>query len=121
MPFYEYRCEDCGHQLEVLQKISDPLLKTCPACGADALRKLVSASAFVLKGSGWYVTDFRDKDKAKNKGEKAADKSGDKPAAETKSSGDGAAKSDSAGEKSKEKSTGSSSKDTKPAKKAANE
>lgn len=118
VPFYEYRCDDCGHQLEALQKISDAPLKTCPECGAGALKKLVSASAFVLKGGGWYVTDFRDK-QPKGKGDKAAEKTGDKTAGEAKS-GDAAAKSDSSGEKSKEKTT-STSKDTGPAKKAANE
>ena len=59
MPIYSYRCEQCGHQQDVLQKMSDPLLVTCPACGADAYRKQVTAAGFQLKGSGWYVTDFR--------------------------------------------------------------
>lgn len=61
MPIYEYRCGECGHELEALQKISDPKLTTCPECGKETLSKLVSAAAFVLKGSGWYATDFRDK------------------------------------------------------------
>jgi len=60
MPIYAYRCEACGHAKDVLQKISDPLLSVCPACGADAFRKQVTAAGFQLKGSGWYVTDFRD-------------------------------------------------------------
>jgi putative FmdB family regulatory protein len=59
MPIYEYRCKECKHDVEVLQKLSDPPLVTCPACGKDALQKLVSAAGFQLKGSGWYVTDFR--------------------------------------------------------------
>jgi len=59
MPIYEYRCKECAHDVEVLQKLSDPPLVTCPACGKDALQKLVSAAGFQLKGSGWYVTDFR--------------------------------------------------------------
>lgn len=59
MPIYAYRCEACGHAKDVLQKMSDPLLTTCPACGADAFRKQVTAAGFQLKGSGWYVTDFR--------------------------------------------------------------
>ncbi len=59
MPIYAYRCEACGHAQDVLQKISDPLLSTCPACGAEAYRKQVTAAGFQLKGSGWYVTDFR--------------------------------------------------------------
>jgi putative FmdB family regulatory protein len=59
MPIYEYQCGACGHMLETLQKISDPPLTTCPACGAEALKKLISASAFRLKGGGWYETDFK--------------------------------------------------------------
>lgn len=61
MPIYEYKCDDCGHRLEKLQKISDDPVITCPACGNDSLRKLVSAAAFKLKGTGWYETDFKDK------------------------------------------------------------
>ena len=56
MPIYEYRCGACGHELEVLQKLSDEPLSVCPACEASALTKLVSAAGFQLKGSGWYVT-----------------------------------------------------------------
>jgi len=59
MPIYAYRCEACGHAKDVLQKISDPVLTVCPNCGADAFRKQVTAAGFQLKGSGWYVTDFR--------------------------------------------------------------
>ena len=59
MPIYAYRCEACGHAKDVLQKISDPLLTVCPACGAEAFKKQVTAAGFQLKGSGWYVTDFR--------------------------------------------------------------
>jgi putative FmdB family regulatory protein len=59
MPIYAYRCESCGHAKDVLQKISDAPLTTCPQCGADAFRKQVTAAGFQLKGSGWYVTDFR--------------------------------------------------------------
>ena len=59
MPIYEYQCEACGHILETLQKISDAPLTKCPECGEDALKKLVSASAFRLKGGGWYETDFK--------------------------------------------------------------
>ena len=58
MPIYEYRCSACGHELEALQKISEPRLVTCPECSKDALTKLVSAAGFHLKGSGWYVTDY---------------------------------------------------------------
>lgn len=59
MPFYEYRCEQCNHELEVLQKISDPPLVDCPACTQPTLKKLVSTAGFRLKGSGWYETDFK--------------------------------------------------------------
>ena len=59
MPIYAYRCQTCGHAKDVLQKMSDPVLTTCPACGAEAFQKQVTAAGFQLKGSGWYVTDFR--------------------------------------------------------------
>ena len=59
MPIYAYRCAACGHSRDVLQKISDPVLTVCPACGADQFQKQVTAAGFQLKGSGWYVTDFR--------------------------------------------------------------
>ena len=59
MPIYAYQCESCGHAQDVLQKISDPLLTVCPACGAATYEKQVRAAGFQLKGSGWYVTDFR--------------------------------------------------------------
>jgi putative FmdB family regulatory protein len=59
MPIYAYRCGSCGHAKDVLQKMSDPLLTTCPACGAEAFSKQVTAAGFQLKGSGWYATDFR--------------------------------------------------------------
>lgn len=59
MPIYEYRCASCGHELEALQKLSEAPLTECPACHKPDLRKLVSAAGFQLKGSGWYVTDFR--------------------------------------------------------------
>lgn len=59
MPFYEYRCAECGHELEAMQKMSDSPLTDCPECGKAALVKLVSAAGFQLKGSGWYATDFK--------------------------------------------------------------
>ncbi len=59
MPLYEYRCQSCGKSTEILQKMSDPPKTLCPHCGQEALTKLVSAAGFQLKGSGWYVTDFR--------------------------------------------------------------
>ncbi|MGB7183594.1 MAG: zinc ribbon domain-containing protein, partial [Burkholderiaceae bacterium] len=65
MPIYGYRCSSCGHQKDVLQKISDPVLTTCPSCGQEDFSKQVSAPNFQLKGTGWYVTDFRDGNKGK--------------------------------------------------------
>lgn len=59
MPIYAYRCSDCGHAKDVLQKMSDPLLRSCPACGAETFVKQVTAAGFQLKGSGWYATDFK--------------------------------------------------------------
>ena len=59
MPIYAYRCGACGHAKDVLQKMSDAPLTTCPACGAEAFSKQVTAAGFQLKGSGWYATDFR--------------------------------------------------------------
>ena len=58
MPIYEYRCDACQYTLDALQKITDTPLKTCPACGQENLSKLMSASAFHLKGQGWYKTDY---------------------------------------------------------------
>jgi len=90
MPIYAYRCADCGHELDALQKISDSPLTDCPACGAVALEKQITAAAFRLKGSGWYETDFKsDKDKRKNlhqDGESTKDKDSktDKPKETTK-------------------------------------
>lgn len=59
MPIYAYKCESCGHAKDVLQKISDAPLTVCPQCGEPAFKKQVTAAGFQLKGSGWYVTDFR--------------------------------------------------------------
>jgi putative FmdB family regulatory protein len=73
MPIYAYRCSSCGHAQDVLRKISDPPLNVCPACGAATFVKQVTAAGFQLKGSGWYVTDFRDK-KAAKPGADGADK-----------------------------------------------
>ena len=61
MPIYEYACKECDHVLDALQKLSDDPLVHCPSCGKPSLRKLLSAPRFRLKGSGWYETDFKDK------------------------------------------------------------
>jgi len=75
MPIYAYCCAECGHAKDVLQKLSDPALTTCPACGAEAFSKQVTAAGFQLKGSGWYATDFRDGNKPAppDKGDKAGE------------------------------------------------
>jgi len=65
MPIYAYRCTTCGHAKDVLQKMSDPLLTVCPSCGASTFAKQVTAAGFQLKGSGWYVTDFKGDPSAK--------------------------------------------------------
>jgi putative FmdB family regulatory protein len=85
MPIYAYKCGSCGHAKDVLQKVSDAPLTACPACGADAFSKQITAAGFQLKGSGWYVTDFR----GGNSGGGAA-KSAEGNSSEAKS--DGAAK-----------------------------
>ena len=59
MPIYAYKCESCGHTKDVLQKMSDAPLTDCPQCGAATFKKQLTAAGFQLKGSGWYVTDFR--------------------------------------------------------------
>ncbi len=64
MPIYEYECKSCGKHLEVWQKITEPPLKTCPECGGE-LVKLISQTSFILKGTGWYVTDYARKEKEK--------------------------------------------------------
>ncbi|MES9858326.1 MAG: FmdB family zinc ribbon protein [Sedimenticola sp.] len=66
MPIYEYSCEACGHAMESLQKMSDAPLTDCPECGKPKLKKLISAAAFRLKGSGWYETDFKSGGDKKN-------------------------------------------------------
>jgi putative FmdB family regulatory protein len=87
MPIYAYRCADCGHAQDVLQKLSDPVLTVCPSCGAQAYQKQLTAAGFQLKGSGWYVTDFRGGNTGAPKKE---GESPDAPAADAKA-GEGAA------------------------------
>ena len=98
MPIYEYRCTACGAELEKLRKISDPPLVECPECGKETLVKLVSASSFRLKGSGWYETDFKTGKKKNGAGdaggESASDAAAGAAAGEAKPAGkDGAARS----------------------------
>lgn len=66
MPIYEYECARCGHRLEAIQKVTDARLADCPACGEVALKRLISAAGFQLKGSGWYATDFKNSGKKKD-------------------------------------------------------
>jgi putative FmdB family regulatory protein len=73
MPIYEYRCGSCGFEKEYLQKVSDAPVAACPACGSDAFNKLISAAGFQLKGSGWYVTDFKNKNDGQPKPKADAD------------------------------------------------
>ena len=82
MPIYAYRCERCGHAKDVLQKVSDPVLTVCPACSEPTFRKQVTAAGFQLKGSGWYVTDFRGDKQAAKPAESGAE--GDAKPAESK-------------------------------------
>ncbi len=86
MPFYEYQCTACAHRLEALQKIVDAPLLYCPECGEASLKKLISKSAFRLKGAGWYATDFKNsgaqEDRARKKdGGKDGGNDGDKDGA----------------------------------------
>ena len=107
MPIYEYRCSACGHDLEALQKMTDAPLRKCPECGKAQLKRLVSASQFRLKGSGWYETDFKNKSETKRNlvehagtdSSEAADKSTDTKAKDEASKAVDAAKSGDATEK----------------------
>ena len=88
MPIYEYVCNECGHDFEALQKMSDAPLRDCPACEKNALKKKISAPGFRLSGSGWYETDFKSGNQKnllkgdsadKNTSDKSSDKSSAKP------------------------------------------
>ena len=106
MPIYEYRCSACGHHLEALQKMAEAPLRKCPECGKSQLKRLVSASQFRLKGSGWYETDFKNKSETKRNlvehggsSSEAADKSTDTAAKDEAGKAIAAAKETSAAEK----------------------
>ena len=92
MPIYAYKCASCGHAKDVLQKMSDAPLTQCPACGAEAFSKQLTAAGFQLKGSGWYVTDFRGG--ASSSSGSSSAKSGDSKPADSSTGDSGAAKSD---------------------------
>ncbi len=82
MPIYAYKCDACGHAKDVLQKMSDPQLTDCPSCGQAAFKKQLTAAGFQLKGTGWYVTDFREGG-GKNSAPAVDAKSGDASATPT--------------------------------------
>ncbi|WP_053981132.1 FmdB family zinc ribbon protein [Marinagarivorans algicola] len=84
MPIYEYRCTECGHELEALQKMSDAPLIDCPECSNPSLSKKVSAAGFRLSGSGWYETDFKSGSKKNLAGDKTAPKAEKKTDAKPK-------------------------------------
>ena len=90
MPIYEYRCESCEHRLEKLQKMSEGDLIDCPECKNPALKRLVSAAAFRLKGGGWYETDFKQDNKRNLADSSSGEKTTNGSAEKKPSSGDGA-------------------------------
>lgn len=87
MPLYDYQCSACGHEMEALQKMSDPKLTTCPECQAETLTKKVTAAAFRLSGSGWYETDFKSGDK-RNLTDNGSDKKAEGGSSDKKTDGD---------------------------------
>ena len=91
MPIYEYQCKICNHQFDAMQKMNEAPLTQCPVCHKESVTKLVSAAGFQLKGTGWYVTDFRDKGKPKPQ-ESDSPKSESSTQAGTKSTTEGPAK-----------------------------
>ena len=111
MPIYEYKCQSCENELEKLQRISDPPLTDCPACDEPALRRLISAAGFRLKGAGWYETDFK-KGSKRNLHDSGDSKSSD--SGDSKSSDSGDSKSSDSGDSKSNgtKATGSDSKTT---------
>lgn len=80
MPIYEYQCKACGHTFDTIQSFSEEALTDCPVCKETALKKLISASAFHLKGSGWYVTDFKNPPAKADNSEKPKTEDASKPA-----------------------------------------
>lgn len=93
MPIYAYKCSACNHEQDMLQKMSDPVLTTCPECGLETYAKQVTAAGFQLKGSGWYVTDFRNNGSsgkasaAQTQGDSGGGAAAEKPAAAPAPSG----------------------------------
>jgi putative FmdB family regulatory protein len=98
MPIYEYKCEECSSEFEEWQKFSDPPVEKCPTCGGKASR-LISRSTFILKGTGWYVTDYGRKEQNSGSGAPKNDSKGTESAASTSASDTGTSGSDSASSK----------------------
>lgn len=96
MPIYEYECTNCKHAFDVMQKMQDEPIKQCPECNKQTVVRLVSAAGFQLKGTGWYVTDFKDKGKPPAVDKKSTTTNADttqkteKPVTKTNSNGDDA-------------------------------
>lgn len=111
MPIYEYVCDQCGHEFEAIQKISEDPLKTCPQCKQDSLRKKISAAGFRLKGGGWYETDFKSGKKKNVAGDTKSSSSGSSGGSSSGDSGGGdkSGSSSSSGSSSTSKSSASSS------------
>jgi putative FmdB family regulatory protein len=81
MPIYAYRCNECGFSQDILQKVTDPVLTECPSCGKPEFKKQVTAAGFQLKGSGWYVTDFKGSSSNTSSTSPQEETSAEKPAA----------------------------------------
>ncbi|SRR3990167_2088996 len=112
MPIYEYQCKSCSHQLEALQKVSEAALTDCPICHQPALSKLVSATSFQLKGTGWYATDFRNKGTKESPAASAAEQKTDSTTSSSGESSSTASTSTDSGQKSDGKSGGGGSSST---------
>ena len=109
MPIYEYQCQDCGHEFEVMQRMYDDLLTICPACNKNALKKLISRVGFQLKGTGWYETDFKNKGKPNSESDKKQSEGGNKD--KTKTANKESAQNDTGKKSGESAKTSSSSKD----------
>lgn len=86
MPIYAYRCQSCGFAKDVLQKVSDPVLTDCPECGKSSFAKQLTAAGFQLKGTGWYVTDFKNGSSSGQNGQKSGSSAGSAKPADTAAS-----------------------------------
>jgi putative FmdB family regulatory protein len=110
MPIYEYHCNSCDHDFEVIQKITDHPIRKCPKCGKMKAKRTISQTSFILKGSGWYVTDYAGGKSPSNH---------DSPSSSEKTNGNGNKSSEASKETSKESAEPSKSKaSTPPAKEA---